>query len=95
MDATKNVTEAVEVVTTATTPVVAPEMAPVMVTPNIEEPKTNNHVWGYAAGAGAVVVIGAAGFGIYKLVKHFKAKKEAKNAAEEYDIIRPDQTVED
>lgn len=89
MDAKNVVTETAEVVTTATTPVVVPEVAPVMVTPNIEEPKTN-HVWGYAAGAGAVVVIGAAGFGIYKLVKHFKAKKEAKNAA-----VEEDQTAED
>ena len=90
MDAKNNVitetAEAVEAV--VATPVVAPEMTQVSV-PQIEAPKTS-HVWGYVAGAGAVVAIGAAGFGIYKLVNHIKAKKEAKKNAETIETVEED-----
>lgn len=78
--------EAVEAV--VATPVVAPEMTQVSV-PQIEAPKTS-HVWGYIIGGASVAAAGLGVFGIYKLVNHIKAKKEAKNAA-----VEEDQTVED
>ncbi len=90
MDAKNNVltetAEAVEAV--VATPVVAPEMTQVSV-PQIEAPKTS-HVWGYVIGGATVAAGIGACFGIYKLVNHIKAKKEAKKNAETIETVEED-----